>query len=293
MMSNNYRNCPICEGRPQGLSFPYETYFNAVKFKYLKCVGCKSVFVDPVPDDQTFELMYEKVNYHDRFYEGCEVEGFKESVSLLRQYVKEGSEVLDYGCGVGGFLKACAAQGLAPFGVEFDREAALLAGKNASCDVISVESFNKLTCTSRYDAIHMGDVLEHLPDPLSTVSRLIDFLKPGGVLFIEGPIEINPSPVYLATKIFGATKRVFNPTFVSNDPPTHLVRTSAQSQRKFFTHFDKMLTMRCWQVYETGWPYNNGGLIKRSISVISEIIGGCQFAGVTFGNRFKVILLKT
>jgi len=96
----------------------------------------------------------------------------------------------------------------------------------------------------------------------------------------------------LATKIFGTTKRVLNPAFISHDPPTHLFRTSAESQRTFFTHFDKMLAMRYWQVYETGWPYKSGGLIKRIISVISEMMGGRHFAGVTFGNRFKVILLK-
>jgi SAM-dependent methyltransferase len=293
MIFDNHRDCPICGSKPHGSAFPYATYFNDFHFKYLKCGSCKSVFVSPVPDAKTFALMYAKAAYHDRYYEGGEVADFKESVCLLRHYLKSGSEILDYGCGMGGFLKACAALDLVPFGVEFDLEAALFAKKNAKCEVMSVESFSNLASTLRFDGIHMGDVLEHLPDPSNTLSRLIDFLKPGGVLFVEGPIELNPSPVYWAAKIFGTLKRVFNPTFVSNDPPTHLFLTNAQSQRIFFTHVDKRLSICFWQVYETGWPYRSGGLIKRSIALLAVLMGGRQFTGVTFGNRFKVILRKT
>jgi SAM-dependent methyltransferase len=194
---------------------------------------------------------------------------------------------------VGSFLKTCTSQGLVPFGVEFDGEAALFAAQNANCEAMSVEAFSKLTKTPSFDAIHMGDVLEHLPDPVATLTHLLGFLKPGGVLFIEGPLEVNPSPVFWAARIFGAVKRVLKPTFMSYHTPTHLFRTDANAQKAFFTRVDKGLSMGHWEVYETGWPYGSGGLIKRSIAALAVLMGGHHFAGASFGNRFKAILVKT
>jgi SAM-dependent methyltransferase len=250
------------------------------------------VFVDPVPDAETFARIYDKSAYHDRYYDGGVGVDCSESVRLLRQHLKPGATVLDYGCGLGSFLKACSSQGLVPFGVEFDGEAASFAAQNANCEVISVEAFSQSTRIPNFDAIHLGDVLGHLPDPAGTLKRLLKLLKPGGVLFIEGPLEVNPSPVFWVARIFGAVKRLIKPAFISNNPPTMLFRTDARSQMAFFTRVEKSLSLHYWQVYETGWPYRGGGLIKRSIAALAVVMGGHDCWGVTFGNRFKAILVK-
>lgn len=287
------RNCPVCGARPVGPTFPYETQFNDAYFLYLMCCKCKSVFVDPVPNEQTFAMMYAKSAYHDFFYDCDKGIDYSESVHMLRQYVEPGAIVLDYGCGVGDFLKACRSQELVPFGVEFDGDAALFAATNANCVVMTVEDFSKLTKTSSFDAIHLGDVLEHLADPLETLLLLLDFLKPGGVLFLEGPLEVNPSPVFWASQTFGMVKRILNPSQMANDSPTHLFRTCANSQKAFFKRVDEGLSMQYWKVYETGWPYyRSGNLIKKTIAVFAILIGGRNFAGFTFGNRFKAIMVK-
>lgn len=292
MSFHKSRFCPLCAGKPTGLTFPYKTRFNDVHFGYLKCSKCKSVYVDPVPDALTFARMYAKSAYHDQFYDGSEGEDYQESVRLLSKHLKPGLKVLDYGCGLGWFLKACKSHGFVPFGVEFNNDAAQFAAKNADCEALTVEAFSQLANSPIFDAIHMGDVLEHLSDPLATVSHLLKFLKPGGVLYIEGPLEINPSLVYWSALIFGVVKRLFKPTFLSSHPPTHLFRTDAAAQKSFFENLNPRLTMNHWEVYESGWPYVRGGVIKRSISALAVLMGGREFAGMTFGNRFKAILIK-
>jgi len=237
--------------------------------------------------------MYTKSSYHDRYYAVDECEDFSESVCLLRQNLEPRALVLDYGCGVGSFLKACWSQGLVPYGVEFDSEAALFAATNANCEVMTVEAFSKFTKSSSFDAIHMGDVLEHLPDSAGTLSQLLTYLKPGGVLFLEGPLEANTSPVFWASRIFGMIKQLLKPTLMPNDPPTHLFRTNAHSQKKFLTRVDKNLSIRHWQVYETGWPYGSGGFVKRCIAAFALLLSGRRFLGVTFGNRFCALLVKS
>ncbi len=289
---SNARDCPVCGARPVGLTFPYTTLFNGARFHYLKCCKCKSVFVDPVPDAQTFEKIYSKSSYHDQYYDGNVSAHYSDSVSLLNKHLKLSTTVLDYGCGVGSFLKACSLQGFVPVGVEFDSEAAEFASQNANCEVMSVKVFSGLSPTPRFDAIHMGDVLGHLPNPSATLTHLLGFLKPGGLLFIEGPLEVNANPVFWTARIIGTVKRLLKPTFTPNFPPTMLFRTDAQSQKAFFTRLSKGLSMVHWEVYDTGWPYASGGLIKRRIAALAVFMSGRHFSGATFGNRFKAILVK-
>jgi 2-polyprenyl-3-methyl-5-hydroxy-6-metoxy-1,4-benzoquinol methylase len=281
------RNCPLCGATAKGGAFPYATRFNNTDFKYLKCAGCSSVYVDPIPDDQTFSRMYAKDVYHDCHYEGVDNSAYLESAHLLRQSLSEGATVLDYGCGVGEFLQALGKEGFIPYGVEFDRDAAKLASKRANCTVLCVSDFSALSTPPRFDAIHLGDVLEHLPDPAGTLKELMGYLKPGGTLFVEGPLEINPSVVYWAASFFGWIKHILKPGFVAGDTPTHLFRTGANQQLAFFKRAEPTSDVEYWRVYEAGWPYISGGPLKRFIARIAIFMGGWKIDGLTFGNRFQ------
>jgi 2-polyprenyl-3-methyl-5-hydroxy-6-metoxy-1,4-benzoquinol methylase len=209
--------------------------FNNVHFSYMKCANCSSVFVDPVPDDQTFARMYAKAAYHDCHYEGLEDGAYAESAELLKRYVPAGASVLDYGCGLGAFLKALRVAGFDPYGVEFDGEAAGRASERSSCVAISVQDFEAQSVKPKFDVIHFGDVLEHLADPGRTLAELLCNLKPEGLLFVEGPLEINPSPVYWSARLFGAIKRLIRPKFLAGNAPTHLFRTGEKQQMNFFS----------------------------------------------------------
>jgi SAM-dependent methyltransferase len=236
--------------------------------------------------------MYAKNLYHDQYYDGSISDEQKNSSELLSKFIKTHSKVLDYGCGFGSFLKACQSKGFLASGVEFDSDAAEFAAKLSSCEVITVEAFKNLNKAPIFDAIHMGDVLEHLPDPAVTIKTLVEFLKPGGILFIEGPLEVNPSPVFWTLSIYGYFKQVFKSNSFPNFPPTHLFRTSEQPQKAFFHRIDNSLSVRHWEVYETGWPYGDGGKLKRIISRFAIFMGRRRIGAFTFGNRFKAIFVK-
>lgn len=249
------------------------------------------MFVNPVPDSHTFSLMYAKAEYHDCHYEGKEGAAYTESAQLLKKHLSTGALVLDYGCGVGAFLKALGKEGFNPYGVEFDKDAANFAGQNAGCEAMSVDDFLAQPAKPYFDAIYLGDVLEHLPDPTGTLKELLGYLKPSGVLFVEGPLEINSSPVYWAARLFGAVKSIVRPTFTPNHPPTHLFCTNAKQQLAFFSRVEPCLELKYWQIFETGWPYANGGAVKRTISRVAVCLSGRQFLGVTFGNRFRGLFI--
>ena len=285
------RACPICGGAPRGTAFPYRTRYNHIEFSYLACGSCRTVFVDPVPDDATFALMYAKAAYHDFHYEGIEEASYAESAAMLARHLHLGACVLDYGCGAGYFLEACSAQGLMPFGVEFDQDEARAAGQRTGCRTYSVREFGQAGAPERFDAIHLGDVLEHLPEPFETLRSLIAGLRPGGVVFLEGPLEVNPSPVYWAALAYGAGKKRLRPAATRSGAPTHLLRTDAPSQRLFFERFGNLRLVE-WRTEETGWPYANGGRAKKTIAAWARWVNRTRPLGIEFGNRFRAILVK-
>ena len=218
------RECPLCGGAAGSRTFPHATRFSDVEFDYLRCRSCASVFVDPVPDADTFAKMYAKASYHDAHYIDGGPGHYESSAKLLADFLPKGASVLDYGCGLGLFLKALQAEGFLATGVEFDQEAADYAARNVGCPAFAVADFLSRPHAAAFDALHLGDVLEHLPQPSATLLELLCFVKPGGVLFVEGPLENNPSPVFWAARLFGAVKRRIKPDFAGGSPPTHLLR---------------------------------------------------------------------
>ncbi|MHA7773333.1 class I SAM-dependent methyltransferase [Roseibium sp. M-1] len=94
-----------------------------------------------------------------------------------------GRSIVDFGCGDGSFLRAILDRTSACFGVELQKD--------------YVEALNRegIVCHTSLDALQDGSidtalsfhVLEHLPDPLSTLADLRRVLKPGGTAVIEVP----------------------------------------------------------------------------------------------------------
>ena len=54
--------CIICNNKKFKKSFPYKTQFNKNFFFYYKCLGCKLVFIDPLPKPNDFKKMYDNKN---------------------------------------------------------------------------------------------------------------------------------------------------------------------------------------------------------------------------------------
>lgn len=288
-MTELIRPCPLCAGAADGVSFPYAITFADQVFRYYRCGQCRTVFVDPIPDAATFALMYGKAVYHDAHYAAPDFTHYSQAAALLAQHSQRGSSILDYGCGVGHFLQAVKAEGFVPYGLEFDEAAAASAAASVECPVFTVADLERECSLQSFDVLHLGDVLEHLPDPGGTLVGLLALLKPGALLFVEGPLETNPSPVYWCARLFGGLKHRLRPGMIGAGVPTHLFRTSAKAQAAFFRDRFPELRLLDWQVSESGWPYAEGHGVKRRIADVALALGGRRVLGFELGNRFQAL----
>ncbi len=112
--------------------------------------------------------------------------------SLLHALVTAGGkpamDILEIGCSSGYVGATFVAKGHRVTGIEPDPDAASAA--RAVLDEVhcgDVDSFFDAHRLRRFDAILLGDVLEHLVDPLETLRRCVTHLSAGGMVAISLP----------------------------------------------------------------------------------------------------------
>jgi 2-polyprenyl-6-hydroxyphenyl methylase / 3-demethylubiquinone-9 3-methyltransferase len=115
----------------------------------------------------------------------------------------KGKSVLDVGCGGGILAEAMAALGAHVKGIDLSDKALKVAllhllesRLDVSYDEISAEALAQRE-PGQYDALTCMEMLEHVPDPASTVRACAQLVKPGGHVFFS-TLNRNPKSYLLA-----------------------------------------------------------------------------------------------
>jgi SAM-dependent methyltransferase len=131
---------------------------------------------------------------------------------------------LDVGCGSGGALGVAAALGWQVAGVEVDAAAAAKA-RRFTPRVHTGDLQAAPFAAGEFDLITALHVLEHVPDPVGAVRRMLAWLAPGGLLVIEVP-----NAGGLGARIFGrAWSGLELPRHLSHFTPDTLGRAATQA----------------------------------------------------------------
>ena len=108
--------------------------------------------------------------------------------------------LLDYGCGEGQFLAHVARRNptIRLFGYEISAQREVVEREHGRLTIVRGDVADLLDVLPPCSLITMNHVIEHLPDPVATVSRLVARLRPGGVF--EGQ---TPAAGSLEHRVFG------------------------------------------------------------------------------------------
>ncbi len=112
------------------------------------------------------------------------------SHAYLVRLVGPDKHVLDVGCATGYLGAALKRRGCTVVGVEFDADAAAQAAD--VLDDVLVADLEHIDLSAAYgaatfDVVVLGDVLEHLRDPLRLLRACVGLLRPGGSVVISVP----------------------------------------------------------------------------------------------------------
>ena len=285
------KNCIICNEKKFTTTFPFNTYFNKKIFYYKKCSNCDFVKIEPYPNKKDLEKLYDNKSYHEKFYSNLETNEYKLSAKFLNNYCKKKIRLLDFGCGSGHFIKEIQNR-YKCFGVDYDLDTIKQCRKTfKKARFLENKTIEKKLFHNFFDVVHLGDVLEHVVNPDNLLNKLHKKIKKNGLLYLEGPIERNFSIVNLSIILFGNIKKLIKPNLKNNFKPYHLYFCNFKNQLSMLKKINKYKIIK-YQIYETGWPYNSGGFVKKFLAKIAIFFSMFNIFGFKIGNRVRIILQK-
>ena len=152
--------------------------------RILECTNCGLVFLS------SFSHIYDEFYSDSKMHgSGREIDAWineafhtdERRYKTLKKLIKNKS-VLDFGCGVGGFLKRARKVASSIQGVEPERRLRNYFKKEKIFVVTGLENVKK-----NFDVITLFHVLEHVPDPVLILNKLSKKLKNKGRIIVEVP----------------------------------------------------------------------------------------------------------
>lgn len=102
--------------------------------------------------------------------------------------------LLDIGCAGGVFLDEARNRGFDVFGIELNSSIAAYARSTYHVEVLAtrLEDVGANQWSHHFDVVTLLDCLEHVPQPLAAMKKIAQWLRPGGFVFIRGPLSNSP-----------------------------------------------------------------------------------------------------
>lgn len=160
----------------------------------IKCNNCELTSVFPLPNNKELDSYYSR---SDLLENTGFAQWFKHSPKSLEKLwlnrigeinkYKNGGKILDVGAGMGEFLFYANKNGWEVFGTEISLPQVKFAkdkfGINVFHGVLEKANFP----ANYFDVVNICHVLEHMNDPVSTLTEISRILKDNGLLIVEVP----------------------------------------------------------------------------------------------------------
>lgn len=171
---------------PEGLA-PTTDRFGTALSDISRCRRCGHMQLERLPSDVELRAAYsvaESTAYLEE--ERGQRATARRTLALIEDHAERG-RMLDVGCWAGFLLAEARARGWSTLGVEPSTFAARHARDRLGLEVLTADLFHARLGGRRFDAVVLGDVIEHLPEPGLALERIAGLLAPGGVVALLLP----------------------------------------------------------------------------------------------------------
>lgn len=257
--------CLLCGESHVRPHFYPPSRFHGKTFRYHRCLDCGALSVWPLPEQTELDLMYgvqdhpelpgraSSAKYEFDFgFPRFSQESYQLRFLAQDRILLDGARLLDFACGNGFYLAYARTLGLEAVGVEYDPQLAALVRDKTGLEVLAFAEFERRHRDSRFDAIHLGHVLEHLPDPAGVLQGLKRHAHPRSVFIVDGPLEYNGCLSRWTINLGSLLKAKSH----TEQAPQHLSLSTYHSQLRFFERLG-FQTAR-YDAVEQFWPLPDG-----------------------------------
>lgn len=233
--------CRICSSKHNKKYFYPNVIFNNKVFTYYKCSNCKSVSIFPTPSNEDFSKMYGENDHtylkdlkgelqYNFNYPFANHQGYQ--IYFLRKLKSElnNKTLLDYGCGSGYYMKYAENCGAQVVGIEFGKDFCKILSNKSKMQILTIDEFEIKFKNEKFDFIHLGHILEHLPVPSAFIKWLKTYAHSDTTLLIDGPLDKN---FCLSRLYLDIGSRIKSKKSIELSPQ-HLSLTTRKSQFDFF-----------------------------------------------------------
>lgn len=174
-----------------------ELQFREAPFDVVRCKGCGLVYVTPRLKPEVLPQVYnedywsskspKERGYADyRSQAPLYLKTFRKRMKLVDRFCPKKGRALDIGCAAGFFLKVLDEHGWHVDGIELSREIAKHARETYGFDNVQVGPIEQSKYEDKsFDLITMWDVVEHVPEPIPFLEKVVSLLKDDGVIILE------------------------------------------------------------------------------------------------------------
>ena len=289
------RACYLCNSSSISVSSNRRSISFHKIHKYYRCGECKCYSLFPKLENHEIDDLYstkyiENVNPKFNMNEQVTLSRFLHLQKTLEKVDNPGSKsFLDYGCGATAEAIVLASNlGYKAFGVEVEAGTRQEAHLKSNCQIFSPEE--ALASGAQFDIVFLGDVLEHLGNPLSVLDQVQALLSPNGLLIIQGPLE---GAITISNTLLSVKARLLSKS-PSKFPPYHVSLATKKSIVKALKI--NGLTIQKMAVSEPLWPASKFGSRSSFASVAALIFSFVKILDMAaskvianYGTRFFLI----
>ena len=224
--------CRICKAKQfNSLLSGFSSGFGVV-YSLKRCNKCSFIGVDPLPTPEILKRHYNRDYWQWKQNQTADLLNLRYKLQMLgtvrdiKQFAPHNGQILDWGAGDGSLVRLLNEAGFTCWGID-----TYSAGPN-NTNLINTTIEEIPFPNNFFDAITCFHVLEHLYDPVTSLTKAFSLLKTGGVLVIEVP------------NIESCGLQIFKKKWYPIDLPIHLNHFNSSVMQRLFSMTGKTRTIK-------------------------------------------------